>query len=67
MNEVSAWEQAKEKLEKSNLKYEVFGEKVVIRDSEGKFMCNFYSGMEAIWYMYGYESGKLDSTRVSKV
>lgn len=60
MIDVCAWEQAKEKLDKNNLKYEVFVEKITIRDAKGNFMCNFYSGMEAIWYMYGYESGKLD-------
>lgn len=59
--DINAWETAKKKMAKYEITYSLFSDRVKLTNKEGVLLGHFYNAQEIINYIYGYESGVLDS------
>lgn len=59
--DINAWETSKKKMEHFEISYELFSDRVKLTNKEGVLLGHFYNAQEIVNYLYGYESGVLDS------
>lgn len=67
MKEIIAWEEAKKKMEKHGVTYELHSDQIRLKNKFGASLGSMYSAVEIVNYMYGYESGKMDARLEAKI
>jgi hypothetical protein len=61
MKEINAWETSRRKMKALNITYTLNTDVIKVKSKEGTNMGHFYSTLELVNYLYGYESGIMDA------